>query len=47
MSTPQSLFGPLVTAMVTPFTSDGAVDFTRAQELAARLLQNGSTGLGR
>jgi 4-hydroxy-tetrahydrodipicolinate synthase len=45
MSTPQSLFGPLVTAMVTPFTSDGAVDFARAQELAARLLQNGSTGL--
>jgi 4-hydroxy-tetrahydrodipicolinate synthase len=45
MSTPQSLFGPLVTAMVTPFTSDGAVDFARAQELAARLLQNGSSGL--
>jgi 4-hydroxy-tetrahydrodipicolinate synthase len=31
--------------MVTPFTSDGAVDFARAQELASRLLQNGSTGL--
>jgi 4-hydroxy-tetrahydrodipicolinate synthase len=45
MSTPQSLFGPLVTAMVTPFTADGAVDYPRAQELAARLLQNGSTGI--
>src|SRR4028118_386285 len=45
MSTPQSLFGPLVTAMVTPFTADGTVDFSRAQELAARLLQNGSTGI--
>jgi 4-hydroxy-tetrahydrodipicolinate synthase len=31
--------------MVTPFTAEGAVDFSRAQELAARLLQNGSTGI--
>jgi 4-hydroxy-tetrahydrodipicolinate synthase len=31
--------------MVTPFTTDGAVDFSRAQQLAARLLQNGSTGI--
>ena len=31
--------------MATPFTSDGAVDFSRAQELASHLLQNGSSGL--
>jgi 4-hydroxy-tetrahydrodipicolinate synthase len=38
-------FGPLVTAMVTPFTADGAVDYARAQELAHYLVENGSTGL--
>jgi 4-hydroxy-tetrahydrodipicolinate synthase len=45
MSIPASLFGPLVTAMVTPFAPDGAVDLARAQQLAARLIENGSTGL--
>lgn len=41
----ESPFGPLITAMVTPFTSDGAVDYGRAEELARRLVENGSTGL--
>lgn len=50
MSTPnaqsgQALWGPLVTAMVTPFNRDGAVDYTRAQELAHRLVETGSTGI--
>lgn len=31
-------FGDLITAMVTPFHDDGKVDFTRAQELAAWLV---------
>lgn len=38
-------FGPLVTAMVTPFTPDLAVDYQRAAELAARLVRQGSTAL--
>lgn len=45
MSTPSSLFGPLVTAMVTPFAPDGALDLARAEQLASRLVENGSTGL--
>ncbi|HVF09997.1 MAG TPA: 4-hydroxy-tetrahydrodipicolinate synthase [Abditibacteriaceae bacterium] len=40
-----SPFGPLPTAMVTPFRPDGAVDYGRAEELAARLINYGSTGL--
>jgi 4-hydroxy-tetrahydrodipicolinate synthase len=43
--TPSAPYGPLVTAMVTPFTSDGKVDYARAEALTARLLENGSTGL--
>jgi 4-hydroxy-tetrahydrodipicolinate synthase len=42
---PFSQFGPLVTAMVTPFNSSGEVDYARAEELAARLIENGTTGL--
>lgn len=42
---PPAPFGPMLTAMVTPFTADGQVDFNRAAELAARLVENGSTGL--
>lgn len=42
---PFSQFGPLVTAMVTPFTASGEVDYARAEELTARLIENGSTGL--
>ena len=40
-----SPFGSLVTAMVSPFTPDGALDFGRAQELARHLVENSSTGL--
>lgn len=42
---PFSQFGPLVTAMVTPFTPAGEVDYARAEELTARLIENGTTGL--
>ena len=45
MTAPHAPFGPLITAMVTPFDSDGAVDYDRAQELAVRLLEHGSSGL--
>ncbi|MCE5191432.1 MAG: 4-hydroxy-tetrahydrodipicolinate synthase [Actinomycetia bacterium] len=38
-------FGRLATAMVTPFTPDGALDLPRAQELALRLLEQGSESL--
>lgn len=38
-------FGRLITAMVTPFTADGALDLPRAQELALRLLDQGSDAL--
>ncbi|HJV05667.1 MAG TPA: 4-hydroxy-tetrahydrodipicolinate synthase [Actinomycetota bacterium] len=38
-------FGPVVTAMVTPFQNDGSLDVTRAQELARRLLDTGSSSL--
>ncbi len=40
-----SPFGPLVTAMVTPFHSDGSVNYERAEEVAVHLLENGSSGL--
>src|SRR4051794_29210299 len=43
MTTPP--FGRLLTAMVTPFTADGSVDFTRAAELAVRLVDEGNDGL--
>lgn len=38
-------FGRLLTAMVTPFTRDNAVDYKRAAELAGYLAANGSDGL--
>jgi len=38
-------FGRVLTAMVTPFTADGAVDYDKAQELAAHLLELGNDGL--
>ncbi len=38
-------FGRLLTAMVTPFTPDGALDLDRAQELALRLLDQGTEAL--
>ena len=45
MSAPHAPFGPLITAMVTPFDASGAVDYPRAEQLAARLLEQGSSGL--
>ncbi|WP_458116861.1 4-hydroxy-tetrahydrodipicolinate synthase [Arthrobacter sp. D2-10] len=38
-------FGSLVTAMVTPFTPDGAVDFEATAALAVRLVEDGCDGL--
>ncbi|MCW2607761.1 MAG: dihydrodipicolinate synthase, partial [Frankiales bacterium] len=38
-------FGRVLTAMVTPFTADGALDLDRAQELASRLVDDGNDGL--
>ena len=43
MTTPP--FGRVLTAMVTPFTPDGAVDLARAAELATRLVDEGNDGL--
>ncbi len=42
---PNAPFGPLLTAMVTPFHADGTVNYGRAEELAHRLLNDGSSGL--
>ena len=38
-------FGPVVTAMVTPFTADGALDCDGAATLARHLVANGSDGV--
>lgn len=38
-------FGSVLTAMITPFTPDGSVDYGRAARLAAYLSDNGSDGL--
>ena len=39
------MLGSVLTAMVTPFRADGAVDFERFRELASFLVDNGSDGL--
>jgi len=39
------MFGSVITAAVTPFRADGAVDLERFRELAAFLVDNGSDGL--
>ncbi|MDI5965347.1 4-hydroxy-tetrahydrodipicolinate synthase [Streptomyces sp. SL13] len=44
-STPQTPFGRVLTAMVTPFTADGELDVDGAQRLAAHLVDNGNDGL--
>ncbi|GGO93511.1 4-hydroxy-tetrahydrodipicolinate synthase [Wenjunlia tyrosinilytica] len=44
-STPQTPFGRVLTAMVTPFTADGALDLDGAQRLAAHLVDSGNDGL--
>ncbi len=38
-------FGALITAMITPFTGDGSVDYDRMARLAAHLIDNGHDGL--
>lgn len=38
-------FGKVLTAMVTPYTHDGAVDYAKVQKLTRHLLQNGSDGV--
>ena len=38
-------FGRVLTAMVTPFDADGALDLDRAEELAAHLVDLGNDGL--
>ena len=38
-------YGRVITAMVTPFDAEGRVDLARAQELARRLVDQGSDGL--
>src|SRR3954471_5636001 len=44
-STPQTPFGRVLTAMVTPFTADGALDLDGAQNLATHLVDLGNDGL--
>lgn len=44
-STPARPFGAVLTAMVTPMTPDGAVDFEAAARLAKRLVDDGNDGL--
>src|SRR2546430_17627704 len=41
----KALLGEVLTAIVTPFGRDGAVDFERFRELAQHLVESGSDGL--
>jgi 4-hydroxy-tetrahydrodipicolinate synthase len=43
--TPEAPFGRVLTAMVTPFTPDGALDTAGAQRLATYLVDRGNDGL--
>ncbi|MFJ3905974.1 4-hydroxy-tetrahydrodipicolinate synthase [Streptomyces sp. NPDC090025] len=45
ISTPQTPFGRVLTAMVTPFTADGALDLDGARRLATHLVDAGNDGL--
>lgn len=38
-------FGRVLTAMVTPFSEDGRVNYSMAEKLAAHLVENGSDGV--
>ena len=38
-------FGRVLTAMVTPFDRDGAVNYDQAKKLARHLVENGSDGV--
>ena len=44
-SAPNAPFGRVLTAMVTPMSADGAVDYDAAQRLAAHLVDAGNDGL--
>ncbi|ONK10806.1 4-hydroxy-tetrahydrodipicolinate synthase [Streptomyces sp. MP131-18] len=44
-STPQTPFGRVLTAMVSPFAADGSLDVEGAQRLAAHLVDAGNDGL--
>ncbi|HEX5565668.1 MAG TPA: 4-hydroxy-tetrahydrodipicolinate synthase [Streptomyces sp.] len=44
-STPQTPFGRVLTAMVTPFTADGDLDLDGAQQIAAQLVDAGNDGI--
>jgi 4-hydroxy-tetrahydrodipicolinate synthase len=44
-STAAAPFGRLLTAMVTPMTPDGTVDYSAAQRLAEHLVERGNDGL--
>jgi 4-hydroxy-tetrahydrodipicolinate synthase len=44
-STPQTPFGRVLTAMVTPFTGDGELDIDGAQQLAVHLVDAGNDGI--
>ncbi|RKT17898.1 dihydrodipicolinate synthase [Streptomyces sp. 1114.5] len=44
-STPQTPFGRVLTAMVTPFTADGGLDPEGAQRLATHLVDSGNDGI--
>lgn len=44
-STPETPFGRVLTAMVTPFTADGSLDLDGAQRLAVHLVDSGNDGL--
>ena len=39
------LFGDLLTAMITPFSRDGSIDYDRMARLAVHLVDNGNDGL--
>ncbi|MFA5890987.1 MAG: 4-hydroxy-tetrahydrodipicolinate synthase [Actinomycetota bacterium] len=39
------MFGRVITAMATPFTTEGSLDFDRAVALARHLVDNGSDGI--
>lgn len=44
-SAPERPFGALLTAMVTPFSADGALDLAGAQQLAEHLIATGHDGI--
>src|SRR4051795_760301 len=45
LRSPGRPFGRVLTAMVTPFDTDGRLDLARAEELAAHLVDLGNDGL--